>query len=188
MANSFGTYLARALVDRVPDHIGAITICSGVFDLRTAVLRLGWQVAQSHGDLGLQTSCRETADANTAQSYFGLFARVSAMPGFLECCWNPSVKEPREARKALAATGRLIDWPTCQAVMTAALATPQVALPGPRHEQVRILLGRFDPYFDDSDIAVWRTLWSGAIDDVVNAGQFPHLELPVSVWFPGRSD
>jgi pimeloyl-ACP methyl ester carboxylesterase len=185
LANSFGAYLARALVDRAPERIGAITICAGVWDLCTAILRLGWRFARAQEDEDLEAACRHAAGVDTPQSYFALFARISAMSGFLDCCWSPSASETRQAMKALAAEGRLVDWPTCQAVMTAALAVPQSALAAPHQGEVRIVLGRLDPYFDDSDIAVWRALWPGATVEVVDAGQFPHLELPPSVWLPG---
>jgi pimeloyl-ACP methyl ester carboxylesterase len=184
LANSFGAYLARALVDRVPDRIGAITICGGVWDLCTAILRLGLHFARSRCDADLETACRQAAEEDTPRGYFALFARVSALPGFLDCHWSRSAEEHKEAMNALAAAGRLMDWPTCQSVMIAALATPQSALPGPHHERVRIIIGRFDPCFDDGDIAAWQALWPGATVEVVDAGQFPHLELPPSVWLP----
>lgn len=185
VAQSFGAYLARALVARVPDRIGAITICGGVWDLCTAVLRLAWKFARSCGDADLEAACREAAEADTPQDYFALFARVSALPGFLDCYWSPSACEDREAMKALAAEGRLIDWPTCQALMVAALAAPQSALPATHHDPVRIVIGRYDPCFDEGDISAWRTLWPGATVEIVDAGQFPHLELPPRVWMPG---
>jgi pimeloyl-ACP methyl ester carboxylesterase len=185
LANSFGAYLARALVDRAPDQIGAIAICGGVWDLCTAILRLGWHFARSRNDSDLETACRQSAEDDTPQSYFELFARVSALPEFLACYWSPSADEHREAMAALASAGRLIDWPTCQSVMISALATPQSAMAVRHHQPVRIIIGRFDPCFDEGDIAIWQALWPGATVEVVSAGQFPHLELAPSVWMPG---
>lgn len=184
LAHSFGAYLARALVARIPERIGAITICGGIWDLSTAVLRLGWKFVRSWRDADLESACRQAADADTPQGYFGLFARVSAMPGFLDCYWSPSAGGPREAMKALAAAGGLIDWPTCQALMTAALGTPPPALPVRHRAPVRIIIGRFDPYFDEDDVGAWEALWPGATVEIVEAGQFPHLELPSTVWMP----
>lgn len=182
LANSFGAYLARALVDRAADQVGAITICGGLWDLCTAILRLGSHFARARNDTDLEATCREAAAADTPQSYFELFARVSALPAFLACYWSPSAHEHREAMATLANAGRLIDWPTCQSVMIAALATPQSAVPVKHDQPVRIISGRFDPCFDEGDIAIWQALWPGATVKIVDAGQFPHLELPPSVW------
>lgn len=130
MAHSSGAYLARALVARAPEQIGLVTICGGVWDLCTAVLRLGWRFVRSRRDADLVAAYRRAAEADTPQSYFSLFAGVSAVPGFRDWYWSPSALEPRKQMKALA-QGRL-------------------------------------------------HLWPGAVMEVVDAAQFPHLELPPS--------
>lgn len=109
LASSFGAYLARALVDRMPERVGSITICGGVWDLCTRILRLGWHFAWLRGDADLEAACRQAAQVDTPEAYFGLFARVSAMPVFLDCGWKPSAPEVRTAMKSLAAEARLID-------------------------------------------------------------------------------
>lgn len=187
LASAFGAYLARALLERVPDLIGPITICSGLWELSSAILRLGSRFALRSGDSDLENACRLAAETDTPQAYFALFARVSALPGFLECCWRFPAGELREAVKALAAEGRLINWSTCQAVMTAALAAPQAPAPVRQQQPTRIILGRFDPHFDYGDIVVCRRLWPGASVRVVEAGPLPHLELPPPVWMPDVS-
>lgn len=184
LASSFGAYLARELAERVPEHVGAITISGGVWDLCTTVLRLGWHFVHSRRDADLATACCEAAEADTPQGYFALFARVSAMPGFLDCCWSPAAHEQRETMKALAAEGRLIDWPACQSLMIDALATAESSAPVQHRNPVRIVMGRFDPCFDEGDAAAWRALWPGASVQIVDTGQFPHLELPPSAWMP----
>lgn len=184
LANSFGAYLTREVVERVPSLIGSITICSGVWDLPTAILRLGSRLAEQYCDADLEAACREAAHADSPEGYVALFARTSASPGFLDYCWSPAAIEQREAMKALAATGRLIDWPTCRWVLGAALSTPQVPLAAPHPGGVRILLGCFDPYFEESDVVAWKALWPSARVQIVEAGQFPHLELSPSVWLP----
>lgn len=185
LANAFGAYLARALIERIPERIGAVTICSGVWDLATSILRLVWRFIRLGCDGDLERLSRQALARSTPESYFEIFARVSAMPGFLDCFWSPSAQEPREAMIALAAEGRLIDWPTCQAVMIATLARPYSVLPPSQRREVRILLGEFDPCFEERDTAVWQALWPKATVQVVQAGQFPHLELPPSIWMPG---
>jgi pimeloyl-ACP methyl ester carboxylesterase len=186
LANSFGAYVTRALVDRVPERIGAISICGGVWDLSTAILRLGFRFAERNGDEDLNGACRRAAQVDTPEGYVALLARIAAIPGFLDCYWGPSALEPRETMRSLAAEGRLIDWHTCQSVMTAALVTPQIPLRSPHPGKVRVLLGRHDPYFDQSDVDGWKTLWPGVAVEVVETGHFPHLELPPSVWMPGE--
>lgn len=184
LVNSFGAYLARALVDRVPERIGAITIGSGLWDLRTAILRLASRFAERDDDADLEVACRTTASSNTPEPYLVLLARVAARPHFLDCYWGPAAVEPREAMKTLAAEGRLIDWPTYQAGLAEALAMPQVPLASPHPGGVRILLGRFDPYFEESDTGAWKALWPTATVEIVEAGHFPHLELPPAAWMP----
>ena len=188
LANSFGAYLARALVDCAPQRIGRIVICGGVFDLASAILRFASRLAERRRDTDLEGACQRTAQTDTPECYVALLARASALPGFLDCYWGPAAGEQRESMKALAAEGRLLDWPTCQSVMTAALAVPQGPLALPHPGAVRILLGRFDPYFDESDITAWTALWPSATVEVFDdVGHFPHLELPPSLWMPGHS-
>jgi len=184
LASSFGAYLARALMDRVSERIRAVTISGGVWDLATAILRLGSRFADRSGEADLEAACREAAAADTPDAYLGLLARVSAMPGFIDCYWSPSADEARAAMHALAEKGRLINWPTCQAVMGAALTVLQVPLTAAHSGKVRILLGRFDPYFDESDVPAWKALWPSATVEIVDAGHFPHLELPPPAWMP----
>lgn len=184
LANSFGAYLARALVDRVPERIGAITICGGIWDLSTAILRLGSRFAERNGDADLKQACQRAAESDTPEGYIEFLARVAARPDFLDCYWSPAAVEPSHKMKVLAAEGRLIDWPTFQSVMRAALAAPQVPLSSPHPGGVRILLGRFDLYFDQSDVMAWKTLWPSASVEIVDAGHFPHLELPPTIWMP----
>lgn len=187
LANSFGAYLTRALVDRVPQRIGAITICGGVWDLSTAILRLASRFAERSGGTEIRDAFRRAADTDTPDGYIVLLARISAMPGFLDCYWGPSALQALEAMKSLAEEGRLIDWHTCQSVMAAALAVQQSPVASPHPGGVRILLGRFDPYFDESDILAWKALWPSASVEIVDAGHFPHLELPPAIWLPANS-
>lgn len=182
LASSFGAYLARALVDRVPERVGSITICGGVWDLCTAIFRLASRFAERHADVDLKLACDNTASADIPDQYVALLARVAARPDFLDCYWGPTAVEPREAMKRLATEGRLIDWPTCQSVMIAALTLSQVPLASPHPGGVRVLLGRFDPYFDESDVAAWQTLWPSSTVAIVEAGHFPHLELSPTMW------
>lgn len=42
-----------------------------------------------------------------------------------------------------------------------------------------------DRAFETLIAATERTLWPEATVEVVDAGQFPHLELPPSIWLPG---
>lgn len=185
LANSFGAYLARALVERVPEKIGAITICGGIWDLRTAIMRLGCRFADRNDDVDLRKACQRASETDTPEGYIEFLARVAARPDFLDSYWSPAAVEPRKKMKLLAAEGRLIDWTTFQSVMSAALAAPpQVPLSSPHPGGVRILLGRFDLYFDESDIAAWKTLWPSASVEIVEAGHFPHLELPPAIWMP----
>ena len=86
--------VARALVERVPERVGGVSICGGMWDLSTAVLRLGWHFVRSRGDADLEVACRLVAEQDSPQSYFVLFARVSALPGFLDCFWSPSARCP----------------------------------------------------------------------------------------------
>lgn len=188
LGSCFGSLLARALVDRIPERIASVTISGGILDVRAGILRLGNLLAKGQRDLELEALCRETAARDSAELYFALLVRVSTMPAFLDCHWSSEAQALRNAMRALAASGRLIDWPTLQSVMTATLTSYQafpvtLAFPG----EVRILLGRYDPYFDESDVAGWTTLWPSATVEIVNAGHFPHLELPSRTWMPRRS-
>jgi pimeloyl-ACP methyl ester carboxylesterase len=184
LASSFGAYLARALVERIPERIDSVTICGGVWDLTTAIHRLARRFVERHGDPDLETACREAAQADGPECQLALLARVAAIPGFLDCYWSPTAQGPKEAMQRLAAQGRLIDWPTLHSVMTAALRSPQAPLRAAHRAEVRIVLGRCDPYFHPSDIEAWTTLWPAARVMMVEAGHFPHLELPPSVWLP----
>ena len=49
---------------------------------------------------------------------------------------------------------------------------------------VRVLIGRFDPYARADDGQLWRAVLPQASVEFVDAGHFPHLELPVEIWMP----
>lgn len=185
LASCFGALLARALFDRMPERVGEITISGGIWDLRVGILRIGEWLAHRHDDAELEAQCRETAEQDSPEGYLSLLARVSATRGFLDSQWSPEAHALRNAMRALASTGRLVDWPTLQVVTMAALTcAPPLPLVRPHPRTVHILIGRFDPYFHESDIDAWGRLWPTAIVQVVDAGHFPHLELPPSAWMP----
>lgn len=184
LASSFGAYLARSLVDRIPEQIGAVTICGGVWDLRSAFLKLGQWFAARYPNVELGTACADVQAVGDRESYGALLARIASIPDYFECYWSPSAGGPREAMHALAAEGRLIDMPTFQSVLAEVLMVSQEPLPAPHPGGVRILIGEFDPYFNGHDIPEWKRLWPGALVELVEAGHFPHLELPPAEWMP----
>lgn len=184
LASSFGAYLARSLVDRVPEQIGSITVSGGVWDLRTAFLNLGLWFAARYDDVQFKKACTNAQAVGDLEAYGALLARVGAIPDYFECYWSAKAGGPREAMRALVTEGRLIDMPTFQAVLADVLMVPQVPLSAPHPGGVRILVGRLDPYFHGRDISAWKGLWPGALVELVDAGHFPHLELPPADWMP----
>jgi pimeloyl-ACP methyl ester carboxylesterase len=184
LANSFGAYLARALVDEVPEHIGSIIICGGIFDLRVSFLRLGRKLAKLHPDPALETALQSAADAGTPDAYWMLIGCITATPGFLDYYWSPRAIEQLEAMNTIATQGNLIHMETFQSVVMSMLLVPQQRSDVVPIGGVRILIGRYDPYYEASDTNVWQKIWPHASVEIVDAGHFPHLELAPAVWMP----
>lgn len=186
LASSFGAYLARSVVERIPQQIGAITISGGVWDLRSAFLNLGLWFAARYDSVEFERACADVEAVGDRKAYGALLARIASTPDYFECYWSPKAGGSREVMRALAAEGRLIDMPTFQAVLAEVLMVPQEPLPAPHPGGVRIVVGQRDPYFSGRDIPAWKRLWPGARVELVQAGHFPHLELPPADWMPGR--
>jgi pimeloyl-ACP methyl ester carboxylesterase len=77
-----------------------------------------------------------------------------------------------------------VDFDTFQAVVNDALSVP---LPPIRHttgQRLRVLIGRHDPYAEAADVDYWHSVFPVATVELVEAGHFPHLELPPECWLP----
>jgi pimeloyl-ACP methyl ester carboxylesterase len=183
VANSFGAAVAMALVERVPEMIGELILLGGIVDIRTALVRLGRRVAQHNCDSSLEKVSEDAHRGIDSASVWVLIDALFKVPTLLDFYWSPTATAQRDATNALAATGTLFHAPTYQSVLGDYLDRMPQSVPwlGP----ARVLIGRYDPYASSGDGDAWRKLLPNASIHIVEAGHFPHLELPPSVWMPG---
>ena len=183
VANSFGAHLAVALIERVPKKIASLDILGGILDVRTAFVRLAQRISEVNGDADLKALSDHAKESGDNESLWALIAKLFTVGNLLDFYWSLNAQPQREAMKALAASGLLVHAATFQAVLADFLKRKPPAAPmfgGP----VRVLIGRFDPYARENDADLWRPMFPQATVQLVEAGHFPHLELPAKDWMP----
>lgn len=183
LANSFGVHLALALIDRVPAMIGHLSIVGGILDLRTALVRLGLHVAKQNRDSSLAAASQRARQSTESASLWDLIDRLFTITNLLDFYWSSTATVQRKAMNELAAKGALFHLPTYQAVLNDFMTrtAPQSTL---WQGSSNVWIGRNDPYASPSDVKSWREVLPSASIQFVDAGHFPHLELPPSVWLP----
>jgi pimeloyl-ACP methyl ester carboxylesterase len=184
MASSYGARLALELLRTVPGNIARLTISGGVLDLRRAFVCLGQLLAVTTSDAVLGETCRAALASRTKETFWALANQVTSEPDLLRYYFSANAPDLHAAMSALAAQGLLLDAHTFHAVVNTMLdesmERPTAEPPG----GVRVLLGSCDPYRGADDAQSWRALFPNASIDVVEAGHFPHLELPPNMWLP----
>jgi pimeloyl-ACP methyl ester carboxylesterase len=183
LASSFGTRVACAVLARAPHLIDTTVMLAGALELRTAFVRLGLAIARRRADAELAAAAHDAARSDTSAGYWDLLGKISTVPRFHDVYWGPAAEEQRAAMSRLADERGLFDAETLQAVVNELLWVSQPPLPA-ESPPVRVLLGRHDPLFDESDLSAWHAVLPRAMVEIVDAGHFPHLELPPEVWLP----
>jgi pimeloyl-ACP methyl ester carboxylesterase len=181
LSSSFGAHLALALIERLPAKIGHLSIVGGTLDLRTALVRLGLHIAAQNRDSSLAAASRRAQESTDNATLWALNDRLFSVTNLLDCYWSPAATAQREAMNQLAATGTLFHVPTYQAVLNDFM-TRGPPLPVTWRGSVNVWIGRHDPYALPSDAESWRVVLPQASVQFVEAGHFPHLELPPSLW------
>jgi pimeloyl-ACP methyl ester carboxylesterase len=185
LASSFGVHLALALIERAPAKVGQVSIVGGVLDMRAALVQLGCRVALQNQDLGLAAASHSAQESpRDSTSLWTLIDRLFSVTNLLDFYWSPTATAQRDQMKALASEGTLVHLPTYQAVLGDFLARQPTREPSQWRGAARVSIGRHDPYTLPDDTESWRTVLPSASVTFVEAGHFPHLELPPSVWLP----
>jgi pimeloyl-ACP methyl ester carboxylesterase len=183
LANSFGVRLALALIERVPGKIGSLDILGGTLDMRMAFVRLAQRISEVNRDAGLKAVSVLAEERGDSESLWALIGKLFTVANLLDFYWGPGAQEQCESMKALAASGALVHAATFQSVL-ADFIERKPAAPPTFSGSVRILIGRFDPYARADDDGLWRAVFPPAAVEFVEAGHFPHLELPPEIWMP----
>jgi len=184
LASSCGARIAVELLTRVPHLIGAVTISGGVLDVRAAFIRFGRRLAQKRCDQRLRHAVEAAEDKPGRDTCWVLINALLATPHVLDDYWSPQAVEQCATMNRLAAEGSLLDFETFQAVVddwVVEAAPNQLADPAQR---TRVLIGRHDPYAQSGDVDDWHRIFPAATVELVEAGHFPHLELPPERWLP----
>jgi pimeloyl-ACP methyl ester carboxylesterase len=184
LANSFGTMLAFDLLNRVPEHIASITISGGTLDPKSAFIRIARRLSISRAVEHLS----DLADAAEQSASFDvlrtLIVAVLELPNLWAEYWTRSAVDQQSVMGDLAMSGKLLDIATFWCVMEdfvrhpPRFTTPLPACGG------RVLVGAADPFAAPDETAAWTRWLLGASVQVVPAGHFPHLELPIESWLP----
>lgn len=188
LASSFGVFIAVALIEEMPERIGAVTVSGGILDLRTALVRLGRRIARDRADRALDDACSAAAESEAFGPFWALMGCIGAVPEFWRYYWSPAAVEQRNAMSALAAERGLLDIITYEAVSRSIRRIPRVRELSKLRHRIRVLVGRHDPLAAPEDADAWKRLFPSATVHTVDAGHFPHLELPPSAWMPGSPD
>jgi pimeloyl-ACP methyl ester carboxylesterase len=183
LANSFGMHLALALMERASEKIRSVSIVGGILDMRTAFVRLAQRIAEVNRDAELEAVGARAETRGDSESLWALIEKLFTVSNLLDFYWSPSSQAQLDEMKALAANGSLIHVPTYLAVLRDFLERKP---PGPPmfSGTVRVLIGRLDPYARADDAGLWRAVFPQSAVEFVEAGHFPHLELPPGVWMP----
>jgi pimeloyl-ACP methyl ester carboxylesterase len=183
VASSFGAQLALALIARIPAKIDHLSIVGGILDLRTALIRLGLHVATQNHDSSLAAASQRAQQSTDSATLWALIDSLFSVKDLLDFYWSPTAVVQRVAMNQLAATGKLFHVPTYQAVLNdfiTRVPLPPVTWRG----SANVWIGRHDPYALPSDAEAWRVVLPQASVQFVEAGHFPHLELPPYLWLP----
>jgi pimeloyl-ACP methyl ester carboxylesterase len=183
LANSFGVHLALALIERVPDRVRSLDILGGTLDMRMAFVRLAERISEVNRDADLKAVSVRAQEKGDSESLWALIGKLFTVGNLLDFYWGPGAEEQCEAMKALAASGALVHAATFQAALGDFLGRKPAA-PPTFSGSVRVLVGRFDPYARADDAGMWRAVFPNASVEFVEAGHFPHLELPAKDWMP----
>jgi pimeloyl-ACP methyl ester carboxylesterase len=183
LANSFGVHLALALIERVPGKIRSLEILCGTLDMQMAFVRLAGRISEVNGDAELKAVSVRAQQSGDSESLWALIEKLFTVSNLLDFYWSANARAQLDEMKSLAASGSLIHVPTYLAVLRDFLSTGPRTAPkfdGP----VRVFIGRFDPYASPDDGPLWRAVFPKASVEFVEAGHFPHLELPAKDWMP----
>lgn len=184
LASSFGARIALELLRRSPHNVDSVTVSGGVLDLRQAFVRFGRRLARTRGMPQLNRLAAEAERFELSDALWPLIEAIASTPDFLDAYWSPAATVPRDAMRALAAAGPLFDMETFRVVTNDVLQIPLAPAARRHDDRIRILIGRHDPYADVQDAEHWQHYFPGARIEHVEAGHFPHLELPPSEWMP----
>ncbi len=185
LANSFGARIAIELLNRDPANIAALTISGGVLDLWLAFVRFGRHLARKRSDPHLHRLADAVMEGPSLERLWPLIGSITSAADFVDEYWSPTATLLRATMRTLATDGRLLHWETFQAVVSAVVWVPWHPVRKSPGIPIRVLIGRCDPYMEPDDVSYWLELFPDAQVQLVNAGHFPHLELPPSVWMPG---
>jgi pimeloyl-ACP methyl ester carboxylesterase len=183
LANSFGVHLALALIERVPERVRSLDILGGTLNMRMAFVRLAERISEVNRDADLKAVSDRAQERGDSESLWALIEKLFTVGNLLDSYWGPGAQEQCESMKALAASGALVHAATFQAAL-ADFIERKPAAPPTFSGSVRVLVGRFDPYARADDAGMWRAVFPKASVEFVEAGHFPHLELPAKVWMP----
>ena len=183
VASSFGAQLALALIARVPAKIDYLSIVGGILDLRTALVRFGLHVANQNHDSRLAAASERALQSTDSATLWALIGSLFSVKHLLDFYWGPTAVVQRVAMNQLAARGALLHVPTYQAVLNDFI-TRGPPSPVTWRGSANVWIGRHDPYALPSDAEAWRVVLPNASVQFVDAGHFPHLELPPTLWQP----
>jgi pimeloyl-ACP methyl ester carboxylesterase len=183
LANSFGVHLALGLIGRVPEKIESLSVVGGILDMRTAFVRLGLRISEVNRDAELDAVSVRAEERGDSESLWALIEKLFTVANLLDFSWGPNAQLQLGEMKALAASGSLVHVPTYLAVVRDFLER-KPRMPPKFGGAVQVWIGRFDPYARADDAGLWRAVFPQAAVEFVEAGHFPHLELPATVWMP----
>jgi pimeloyl-ACP methyl ester carboxylesterase len=160
-----------------------LDILGGTLDMRMAFVRLGQRISEVNRDWDLKAVGVRAEEKGDSESLWALIGKLFTVGNLSDFYWGPGAEEQCEAMKALAASGALVHAATFQAALGDFIERKPVAPPA-FSGSVRVIIGRFDPYARADDAALWRAVFPQASVEFVEAGHFPHLELPAKDWMP----
>jgi pimeloyl-ACP methyl ester carboxylesterase len=161
---------------------GQVLIVGGVIDVPTAFVRLGRRVAEKNADEDLAAACDESEQKPEIETLWRLVEQLLGVTNLLDFYWSPSASAQQTAMKCVAGEGSLLHALTTEVVLRDFLERKSAASPLPWHAPIRVCMGRYDPFYRPEDVQSWQALLPSSSLEIVDAGHFPHLELPPYRW------
>lgn len=180
VAWSFGARLALDLAHRTPEAIRSLTLLAPTVCLESAFARFH---AHIKGDRSLDASAPSISLAGDHDRLMQQVMAILTTPNVFEHYWATTSRTQFAQHSYAVAQTDWFDLPTFTAISREVVQRPIIPLTISHRLQIRIWLGRFDPYRNTKDeITAWDAIFPGATIQIADCGHMVPFEIPVARW------
>lgn len=185
VAHSFGALVARALARDVPDLIESVTLLAPTRNVFCALQRLAARLP-SEAIAGAGGSFAEVGHEPrpSRERFVEFIQQLVAVESLSDHYWGAESAGARDRYKRIADELAPLDTETFLAVAYDSLRDPSGESTPNLKTPARIIVGRQDPLFDESDICLWQIEFPNLEVDWRDCGHCTHFELEPAQWMP----